>query len=71
MSLDLDPEILTADDIRDDVTKAMAGDLVGPKRPVAHQVGHQRVVARELMQFTASTQVRPTVPNVDDAQLRT
>src|SRR6476661_6543700 len=46
----------------------MSGDLVWPKGSAAHQVGHQRVVSGEPVQFAISVQVRTAVAHMYDAQ---
>ena len=69
--LDFHAFFRAADDVGDDVTQTMAGDLVLTEFALAHEFFHERVIAGELVQVAPPPDVRSAVANVHDAEVFT
>ena len=67
---DFDPRFIATDDVGDDVSEPVPGDVGRLNVAAAHQVRHQRVVTRHLLQCAAPVEIRAAVADVHDAQLR-
>ncbi len=67
--IDLDRRVGPPDDVREDVAHAVPGRFVPGHLTAIHQLLHERVIARELVQGVAPKQVGARVADVDDLQV--
>src|SRR3954452_23228179 len=60
---------MPADAIGDDMAQSMVGDFFGRQRASPYQLLYLRMVARQAVEFAATTQVTATVSHVRDEEL--